>query len=169
MKKRFAVLGIIATLLLGGTLLLTGLSMAQGGRRARPGSQQGLLGMPGLDLMGPGNRAQLLRGFLLGRLDLTETQKEQIKNLLAANRTAMEPYVVQTRDAAKALHEATAQGRFDEAQVRSLAQQLAQSGVERLVAAERLKADVYNNVLTPDQRTKLEELQQQMRDRIGNR
>jgi Spy/CpxP family protein refolding chaperone len=169
MRKRFAILGIIAALLLGGTLLLTTQSMAQAGRRARPGLQQGLLGMPGLDLMGPGNRAQLLRGFLLGRLDLTETQKEQIKNLLAAHRTAVEPYVIQTRDTAQALRDATAQGRFDEAQVRSLAQQLAQAGVERLVAAESLKADVYNNVLTPDQRTKLEELQQHARDRIGNR
>ena len=135
-------------------LLLIGLAAAQNsaqqGARRRFGLQQRPFGMEG------GWGARLPGGLMLGKLDLSDAQKEQVKTLVTANRAAVEPYRNQLRDSAKALREATANGQFNEAQIRAIAQTQAQANAELTVANAKLKAEIYN-ILTPEQRAKVEE------------
>ena len=84
---------------------------------------------------------------------------------------ARAPLMAQAAKNRQQLHEATANGKFDEAQVRTIAAQQAQTMSELIVAKERVKAKIYNEVLTPEQRSKADQMLQriQSHDRIGMR
>lgn len=90
-------------------------------------------------------------------LNLTEAQKAQVKTLMEAGHAAFAPLHQKMHDARKQLELATENGQFDEAQVRSLANQQAQLMAETIVEHERMKSKVYS-LLTPEQRTKATEM-----------
>jgi protein CpxP len=92
-------------------------------------------------------------------LNLTDAQKAQIKTILDAERAAMEASRPKFEDLRKQIEAATANGQFDEATVRGLANQQAQLMADQMVEHERAKSQIYN-VLTPDQRTKAQTLHQ---------
>ncbi len=100
------------------------------------------------------------------QLDLTDAQQAKVKSILAAERQNVAPLFAQAVKNRQQLREATANGKFDEAQVRSLAAQQAQTMTELIVARERVKAKIYNEVLTPEQKTKADQLMQRM-ERMG--
>ena len=62
---------------------------------------------------------------------------------------------------------ATANGTYDEAKVRTVANNQAQVIAQLLMEKEKIISNVYQNVLTPDQRVKADALRQRMADRIG--
>ena len=133
-------------------ILMVGEAFAQGPPRGMgPGGE-----------MGPGFRGP---GMMLGNLDLTDAQKQQVKDLMAAFNTASEPYRTQFRDLAQEMRTATANGAFNESQVRAIAQKQAQAQVEMTVLNEKLRSDIYQ-ILTPEQRTKLDEEQTRMQNRM---
>ncbi|HZS09993.1 MAG TPA: Spy/CpxP family protein refolding chaperone [Blastocatellia bacterium] len=99
-------------------------------------------------------------GFLLRLLDLTDAQKEQIKAIEEAEDAKAEPYLKQLEDAHKALDDATARGQFNEAQVRSIAASQAQAIIELIVLKARKDAAIYQ-VLTPEQRARLDRLREE--------
>lgn len=90
-------------------------------------------------------------------LNLTDAQVAQLKPFLDTERTTIDALMKKMGDEHKQLEDATANGQFDEAQVRSLAGQQAQTMVELIVEQERVKAKIYST-LTPEQRTRAEEL-----------
>jgi periplasmic protein CpxP/Spy len=90
-------------------------------------------------------------------LNLTEAQKTQVKTLLESAHATMASLHQKMDDAHKQLEAATANGQFDEAQVRSLAAQQAQGMVETIVEHERMKSKIYS-LLTPEQRIKADEM-----------
>ena len=90
-------------------------------------------------------------------LDLNEAQKGQIKTLLESAHTTMAPVLQKMGEVRKQLEAATANGQFDEAQVRALATQQAQLMAETIVEHQRMKSKVYS-VLTPEQRVKADEM-----------
>ena len=107
------------------------------------------------------------------QLNLTDAQRTQVKTILEAERSKVAPLLAEAGKNRQQLHESTASGKFDEAQVRSIAAQQAQTMTELIVEKERVKAKIYNEVLTPDQRTKadgmLQRMQSHFRDRVHER
>jgi protein CpxP len=107
--------------------------------------------------------ARMLRG-----LDLSPEQKERVRALVTAHRTATEPYRASWKENARAMREATVGGRFDEERARSFAQRQAEARVELTVAKERLRAEIYN-LLTTEQRARLDERRARLENRIRER
>jgi Spy/CpxP family protein refolding chaperone len=91
-------------------------------------------------------------------LDLTDAQRAQIKAIMESERSSVAPLLNEAARNRQAIRESTAGGRFDETQVRNLASRQAQSMTEMIVSRERVKARIYNEVLTPEQRAKADQL-----------
>ncbi len=90
-------------------------------------------------------------------LNLTEAQVAELKNFFDTERQALDSLMKKLDGQRRQLDEATANGQFDEAQVRSLATQQAQTFTELIVAHKRAEARIYS-VLTPEQRARFQEL-----------
>ncbi len=90
-------------------------------------------------------------------LNLSDAQKSQIKAILDAVHSTMASSHTKFADLHKQLETATANGNFDEAQVRAIANQQAQLTADLMVEHERAKSKIYN-LLTAEQRIKFEEL-----------
>jgi Spy/CpxP family protein refolding chaperone len=108
-------------------------------------------------------------GWIARKLDLTDTQKAQIQSIIQAERPNFEPLVKQLASTHQQMLAATHGGSFDEAQVRTFANQEAQTLADVMVIRERVISKVYNTVLTSDQKTKADALRQQMLDRMSKR
>ena len=129
--------------------------------------------LPGLfeKRFGPGQgggEQPFLRRFLarLGNyLELTETQRAQIKTILETERPKLQPLVIQAALTHKEIVEATKTGEFNETQIRALATQQGQHVANLIVEKERVKTQIYQ-VLTPAQRTKLDQLRQRFEARV---
>ncbi len=100
-------------------------------------------------------------------LNLTDAQKGQIKTMWQAEKPTMQPLLQQLAENRKAMLAATANGKFDEAAVRNIANQQANVIAQLTVERERLISQVYNQVLTPEQRTKADQLRQKRADRMN--
>ncbi len=108
-------------------------------------------------------------GWIARKLDLSDPQKTQIQAMIQAERPNFQPLVKQLAANHQQMLVATRGGSFDEAQVRTLANQQAQTLAELMVLRERVIAKAYNTVLTPDQKTKADTLRQHMLDRMSQR
>lgn len=93
-------------------------------------------------------------------LGLSDAQAAELKTFLDGERAVVESIHQRLRATHEQLEAATANGRFDESQVRAIAAQQGQAHAEMVVEHERCKAKVYS-VLTSEQRAKLEELHRQ--------
>ena len=102
------------------------------------------------------------------RLDLNDAQKAQVNSIIAAERPRVEALFAQLGEGHRQMRAATANGQFNEEQVQQLAAQQAQTLTELFVAKERVKANVYQ-VLTPEQRTKADQMLDRMESRFGGR
>ena len=108
-------------------------------------------------------------GWIARKLDLSDAQKTQIQSMIQAERPNFAPLVKQLAANHQQMLVATRGGSFDEAQVRTLANQQAQTLAQLMVIRERLISKAYNTVLTPDQKTKADTLRQHMLDRMSQR
>jgi protein CpxP len=125
---------------------------ATDGRHGGPG-----FGGPGRGRGGPGGPMGPLGGLPLRELNLTESQREQV-------RTIVEPREAETRAigeramaARQALHAATTSASFDEGLVRARAAELASVEADLAVSRARIYADVFQ-LLTPEQQAKAKEI-----------
>jgi periplasmic protein CpxP/Spy len=113
---------------------------------------------------GPGGRAGML-GHLSKALNLTDAQRAQIKQLEEGFKESTKGLREQLgKGGPGGPFEALKDGAFDEAAVRAAAQARANLHVELEVAHARFFSQVYA-VLTAEQKAKLAELHQQMRER----
>ena len=108
-------------------------------------------------------------GWIARKLDLSDAQKTQIQSMIQAERPNFEPLVKQLAATHQQMLAATRGGNFDEAQVRALANQQAQTLAELMVIRERVISKVYNTVLTADQKTKADALREQMFEHMMKR
>lgn len=98
------------------------------------------------------------RGGVFGdKLGITDEQRTQIRSIMEAEYAKNATLHQQLADNRQAMKEATKAGRFDEAQVRTLAQQRAALQTEMTVARARIQASIFNTVLTTEQKAKLEQ------------
>jgi Spy/CpxP family protein refolding chaperone len=115
--------------------------------------------------MGPGFGGGLLGGMMAAALDITDAQKEQIRAIQQSNREANRAVTEQLRPIREQEREAVKSG-ASEAALRSLANSaaplMAQMHANNLVAQSKTL-----QVLTPEQREKLDKLRGQARGRAG--
>jgi Spy/CpxP family protein refolding chaperone len=146
-----------------GLALVAGGAFAQGPGRGRgPGG-----GMGGFGEGGFGAGHGMFGPMMATALGLTDAQKEQIKSIFESTRTANES----TREQMKAIHEqaqaAVKAGKSD-AELQSLASSAAPL-MTQLHASHLIAAKKAYQVLTPEQREKLESLRAQGRERMEQR
>jgi len=146
-KMKNRIFAGIAALVIGGTVFALGHARSgmQHGQGRGAGSHQRHFG-------GPGMVEHMAR-----ELNLTDAQQAQVKTILEAARAAEEPLMKKMEEAHKQLEAATANGQFDETQIRAIASQQAQVMVDSIVEHERTKSKIYS-ILTAEQRAKADEL-----------
>ena len=108
-------------------------------------------------------------GFFIQRmaaqLGLSEEQQTRIRQILEEERATAEPLMRQLKAVHDQLRPLGNDGVFNEAQVRVLAQQQAQTMTELIVAKERTKARVAA-VLTPEQRERAKQMLERFHQRM---
>jgi protein CpxP len=138
MKKRILVIASIAVLVVAATIF----ALAQG----HPGQGEKMRG-------GPGDMLE----HISRELSLTDAQKEQAKTIMEAGRAAGEQRHAKLEEIQKQIQAATANGQFDEATVRPLANQQAQLMADEMVDHLQMHSKLYS-LLTPEQRTKADQM-----------
>ena len=106
--------------------------------------------------------------YMTDALNLTETQQGQIKAIMESEKPNFRALHEQQRNFRKQMDEVTKGGAFDEAKVRSLAQQQSQTFVEMAVTRARVKSKIWS-VLTTEQRQKAEQMKQRHESRMGKK
>jgi len=104
----------------------------------------------------------LMNEHLARELNLSEEQNAQVKAVFDAEHSTVEGLMKKLDDLREQLRAATANGQFDEAQVRTLANQQGQTQADLIVEHERTKAKIYS-LLNAEQRSKLEQLHERMK------
>jgi periplasmic protein CpxP/Spy len=142
MVRHFRILGVTALVaaLAGGTLTYAQ-DPAPGGPRGR----------------GPGGPGGPQAGLALRQLDLTDAQREQVRQLTQQNREQMRSLLDRMRAAQDARRKAVESLPFNESQVRAAMKDLAEVEADLAVAEARLQADIYG-LLSADQQQKLQKL-----------
>lgn len=133
----------IAALLVAGSLAFALPAAAQ----AQPGRQGGA--MPMHEMRGGGMH-------MLRRLDLTEAQRDQVFKIFHDQAPAMRERMKAARAAHEELRKATAAPSFDSGRVRQLADAVGKAHADAAYARAETMSRVVA-LLTPEQRTKLEE------------
>ena len=144
MKKRIIAIAGVAVLVIGATVFALG---------------HGFQGMHGG--RGDGRRHADMVEHMSRELNLTDAQKQQVKAIMDSMHATAEESHTKMEEIHKQLEAATANGQFDETQVRNLASQKAQIDADMLVEHMRMKSKVFA-ILTPEQRVKAEEMHKQM-------
>lgn len=111
-------------------------------------------------------------GHMAALLNLTPAQKAQIKTLREAQRATIKPLFQQLQQLHVQMLNATANGAFNQSTVQSIATQEAQLMSQLAVQHESLKSQIYNQVLTSQQKATAEQLRTneitQINERLQN-
>jgi len=126
--------------------------------QAQPGRGAGPFG-PG----GPGGRG-FAAGFALGQLDLSDAQKQQVRDIMQRHREQSSGTMQRMQQAMQAQRAAINQVPVNEAAVRQAAAALAAVQADAAVDEARLHADIFS-VLTVEQQEKAKQLEAQARAR----
>lgn len=117
----------------------------------------------------PGSAARGPRaGLALRALDLTDAQREQIRQLTQQQREQARPLLDKVRAAQEARRQALEAVPFSEQQIRAAAQALAEVEADLAVQRARLQADIYA-LLTTEQQAQLEKMRAARDARIKER
>jgi periplasmic protein CpxP/Spy len=107
-------------------------------------------------------------GYYVHKLDLTDAQQAQVKAIMAKDKPALQPLMLQMAQGHSQLRDLVMSGSFDEAKVRELASQQTPVLTELAVQYARIGSEMMQ-VLTPEQKTKLTALISQHEQRMMNR
>src|SRR5438477_6186498 len=134
-------------------------------RRGRPPG--GPMGRGGMFGPGPDGPLGLLR--MLGpRLNLTESQRDQLKSIAAAHKDEWQGLADRARTAHQALNDAIMAETVDDATIRAKASELAAVEADIAVASAHARAEAWQ-ILTPEQRAQAKQFQTEMKNRIKER
>jgi Spy/CpxP family protein refolding chaperone len=103
------------------------------------------------------------------RLDLTDAQQAQVKAIMQKEKPSVQPLMMQMAQGHAQLRDLVinSNGAFDEAKVRELASQQSQNVTELMVQYARIGTELVQ-VLTPEQKTKLNALIAEHQQRMMN-
>ena len=150
--RSFTLIAVIAA------LVATGMAYAQGPGAGGPRGR------------GPGGPGGFGRGAvaLLRGLDLTDAQREQVRQLRQQHREQTRALAERFQQAQDALRHAVEAVAVDEARIRTAMQQVAEVQTELTVLEARLQSDIHA-LLTPEQQQKAEELRAARESRMKER
>jgi Spy/CpxP family protein refolding chaperone len=140
MKKRIIVIASVAVLVVAATIF----ALAQG----LPGGQG--------ERMRGGGPEEMIE-HISRELNLTDAQKAQVKAAFEAQHATEQERRAKLDEIRKQIDAATANGQFDEAQVRPLANQQAQLMADEMVDHLRMHAKLYS-LLTAEQKAKADQM-----------
>jgi Spy/CpxP family protein refolding chaperone len=103
--------------------------------------------------------------FFTHRLDLTEAQQAQAKEIMAREKPTLQPLLQQLAQSRHQLRQFEESGNFDESGVRAVAAQQAQTLTELTVQKARIEAELVK-ILTPDQKAKLSQMMDRREQRM---
>jgi periplasmic protein CpxP/Spy len=107
-------------------------------------------------------------GRIAEKLNLTDAQKAQVKDIMEATRAKVQPLKESMKANRQKMNDATANGQFDEATVSAIAQEQATIGAQLIVEKERAKSQMFQ-ILTAEQKTQMQQFEAQMKERFENR
>ena len=152
-RSRVLALAALALVLAGGSLAI-GQGLGPGGPRGRG---------PG---MGPGGPGAL--GLPLAELNLTDAQRQQLRQLMeqfqAQNRTLVE----QVRKGEEARRAAVEAMPVDEGRIRSVMQQVAEAETDLAIQRARLHSEIHA-LLTPEQQAQAQKIRADREARLKQR
>ena len=132
----------------------------------------GVIGIAGAEF-GVGQHAWGFHGpgrfpaaFIAHELNLTDAQKTQIKGIWNTERPTVTPLLREVVNGCEQMASANANGNFDEAKTRAIADKQATTVSQLFIERERLISRIYNEVLTPEQRVKADQLRARMHGHI---
>ncbi len=99
-------------------------------------------------------------------LDLSRTQRAQIKSIWEAEKPAVAALAGEFAGEDKEMDSLAAEGPFDEGKVQAIADRQGTTLAKFLVEKEKMKSKIYATVLTPAQRAKVEKLQERWHSRL---
>jgi periplasmic protein CpxP/Spy len=121
---------------------------------------------------GPGHRGGGFGGPMMGLyadyLDLTDAQRAQMKDIMTKEKPTIKPLMKQLAQSHQQLRQLESTGTFDEAKVRAIATQQAQTMTELTVQKARIKSEMMQ-VLTPDQKDKMAKFEARRQARFQKR
>ena len=106
--------------------------------------------------------------FFAHRLDLSDAQQAQMKDILAKEKPGLKPLFQELAQAHHQMRTLEESGNFDEAQVRALAAQQSQTITELIVQKARIESEMLQ-VLDPDQKAKFKAFMDQREQRFTQR
>ena len=116
---------------------------------------------------GPGGRG-FAAGFALGQLDLSDAQKQQVRDIMQRHRQQSQPVMQRLQQAMQAQRAAINAVPVNEAAVRQAAAALAAVQVDMAVNQARMHADIFS-ILTVEQQEKAKQLEAQGQARAQER
>ena len=167
MRERTRILTLAGLLLAAGATIALAAGPGRGGRGSGgcdcggPGGGPGFGAMADPDGHGPFGRA-------LDRLDLSAAQRDQVRTILDRHRDEHRALRDQMRAQREERFERDLFEPFDEAKVRARAEERARLMVEAEIARARVAGEVLA-VLTPEQRTELQQMRDERRERFERR
>ncbi|MGH9338439.1 MAG: Spy/CpxP family protein refolding chaperone [Acidobacteriota bacterium] len=151
-------------LLAGGSILVLGVALSLPATFAQPRKGPGRAGpSPGFHAAGHGGFG-MQRGFMgiFRALELTDAQKEQIRQIAAAYREQGAPLRQEIRTGHRELRQSFAEGSFDQALASERLTQLAHLEAELMGQHFNMRQEMLS-VLTPEQLAKLEGIKEERR------
>jgi Spy/CpxP family protein refolding chaperone len=107
-------------------------------------------------------------GYISRQLDLNDAQRKQIQAMWQTEKPAVSGLVHELAAEGKEMDEATAKGNLDEGKVQEIASRQGEIISKLLVEKEHFKSKIYTTVLTPEQRTKADEMQSRWHDHLDH-
>jgi protein CpxP len=136
-------------------LLVAALAVMLGGAIAKSQTADAAAPTP------PGNHAWGMRGQMMGfplkQLDLSDAQREQIRDVMHKEHSTMKPLMQQLHEMQQQLKQYS-EGTYNEAKVQALVAQQSQTLVQLKVQETRVHSEVFQ-LLTPDQQAKMKEIE----------
>lgn len=102
--------------------------------------------------------------MMLGRLNLSDAQREQVKQIVDSHKDDQKALGDRARAAREALELAATADSFDEGTLRARAADVAAVEADMVVMGGRIYAEVFQ-ILTVDQQSQLKKMQADMRER----
>jgi Spy/CpxP family protein refolding chaperone len=107
-------------------------------------------------------------GYVAHELKLNDAQREQIRSMWQTEKPAVFGLVHELAAEGKEMDQATAKGNLDEGKVQEIATRQGATVAKLLVEKEHFKSKIYATVLTPEQRSRADELQARWHDRLDH-
>jgi protein CpxP len=125
---------------------------------------------------GPGHGGRGMRGLhgmVLGHigreLGVTDAQREQIKTIMESHKPELQSITTRGVEARKALHEAVSAEPFDEQAIRERAAAVAAVDADGAVLRAKVRSEIFQQVLTAEQREKAKTLRGKFEERMRER